>query len=137
MQGTICARSSEDGKTVFPIASRGCQREKKKRLVKSVETLDQKVGCVNGSAAGRYGATSQARESPCLSMPLQIIDLELVIRNPCILFFRYRSVIVYSERIHRQVFRQEERKELPSPRIEHRSGGSFGTIESSARMSQS
>jgi hypothetical protein len=71
----------------------------KRWLVKSVETLDQKVGCVNGgSAAGRYGATSQARKSPCLSMPPQIIDLELVIRNPCILFFRYRLVIVYSER---------------------------------------
>ena len=63
----------------------------KRWLVKSVETLDQKVGCVNGgSAAGRYGATSQARESPCLSMPRQTIDLELVIRNPCILFFRYK-----------------------------------------------
>jgi hypothetical protein len=28
---------------VFPIASRGCQRETKKRLVISVETLDQRV----------------------------------------------------------------------------------------------
>ena len=102
----------------------------KRGLVKSVETLDQKVGCVNSvSAAGRYGATSQARESPCLSMPPQIIDLELVIRN--------RSVIVYSERILRQAFRQEERKELPSPRTELRSGGSFGTIESPDRASQS
>jgi len=62
MQGTICARSSEDGKTVFPIASRGCQREKKKRLVKSVETLDQKVGCVNGgSAAGRYDISGKGK----------------------------------------------------------------------------
>jgi hypothetical protein len=39
----------------------------KKWLVKSVETLDQKVGCVNSvSAAGRYGATSQAKGKPVL-----------------------------------------------------------------------
>jgi hypothetical protein len=61
----------------------------KRWLVKSVETLDQKVGCVNGgSAAGRYGAKSQARESPCLSMPPQTIDIELAIRNPYILILQ-------------------------------------------------
>jgi hypothetical protein len=43
------------------------RRENEKRLVKSVETLDQKVGCVNGgSAAGRYGATSQGKGKPVL-----------------------------------------------------------------------
>ena len=97
----------------------------KRWLVKTVETLDQKVGCVNGgSAAGRYGATSQARESPCLSMPPQTIDLELVIRNPCILFFRYKiGYCLLRREIQRQAFCEEERKNLPSPRTELRSGG--------------
>jgi hypothetical protein len=67
----------------------------KRWLVKSVETLDQKVGCVNSvSTAGRYGATSQARESPSLSMPPQFIDLELAIHNPCI---PYSSGIVFTQ----------------------------------------
>ena len=54
-----------------------------------IETLDQKVGCVNSvSAAERHGATYRQWESPSLSMPPQTIDLELVIRNPCILILQ-------------------------------------------------
>ena len=34
---------ADDGTTVFPVASRDRRRETKKRLVKSVETLDQRV----------------------------------------------------------------------------------------------
>jgi hypothetical protein len=40
---TICAEPFDDGNTVFPPASGGCQRETEKRLVKSVESFDQRV----------------------------------------------------------------------------------------------
>ena len=68
--------------------------------------------------------------SRCSDRALKAFGIQFAIYWVGRLLFTQREIL-------RQAFRQEERKELPSPRTELRSGGSFGTIESSARMSQS